>query len=142
MSSDLDSLFTVFDGSSPDDVSHARRLWSSVWLLPPQESRQVSAAEVRQRLPVCRPQRVGAARTEPQPLNVKELQQRQEERKRFLAMADQRKEILALLKRQRERRIQKELLSQNFRYKTQGSGGEAEKADSSAEDVELVRTLD
>ncbi|KAM8824416.1 cilia- and flagella-associated protein HOATZ [Synchiropus picturatus] len=142
MSSELESQFTVFDGSSPDDVSHARRLWSSVWLLPPQESRQVSAAEVRQRLPVCRPPRVGATRTEPPPLNVKELQQRQEERKRFLAMADQRKEILALLKRQREKRIQKELLSLNFRYKTKGSGGKTEKTDSSAEDVELVRTLD
>ncbi|KAF0033213.1 hypothetical protein F2P81_015503 [Scophthalmus maximus] len=46
----VDRLVTVFDGSAPEDVSHARRLWSSVSLLPPLEARLV-AADVRQRLP-------------------------------------------------------------------------------------------
>ncbi|XP_068605793.1 cilia- and flagella-associated protein HOATZ [Brachionichthys hirsutus] len=102
-------LFAVFDGSSPDDVSHARQLWSSLSLLPPQESRLVSA-DVRQRLPVSRPQRGGtAAAPAPGPPSVDSPRQRREERQRYEAMADRRKEILALLRRQREQRIQKEL---------------------------------
>uniref|UniRef100_A0A8D3AU74 Cilia- and flagella-associated protein HOATZ n=1 Tax=Scophthalmus maximus TaxID=52904 RepID=A0A8D3AU74_SCOMX len=102
----VDRLVTVFDGSAPEDVSHARRLWSSVSLLPPLEARLV-AADVRQRLPVSRPQRAAAA----EPLRVPAARQQREERQRYAAMAEQRKEILFLLRRQRERRIQKELLS-------------------------------
>ncbi|KAI4822090.1 hypothetical protein KUCAC02_007652 [Chaenocephalus aceratus] len=82
---DLDKCFTVFDGSSPEDVSHARQLWSSLSLLPPLESR------------------------------VSALRQRREEKQRYAAMADQRREILTLLSRQREQRIQKELLSVGFK---------------------------
>ncbi|KAG7219368.1 hypothetical protein INR49_019074 [Caranx melampygus] len=123
---DFEKFFTVFDGSSPEDVSHARQLWSSLSLMPPLESRLVSA-DIRQRLPVSRPQRsstaAAAAAAEPpkprapEPPSVPALRQRQEERQRYAAMADQRKEILALLRRQREQRIQKELLSADFKPK-------------------------
>ncbi|KAM4534538.1 cilia- and flagella-associated protein HOATZ [Fundulus diaphanus] len=109
----FEELFTVFDGSSPEDVSHARQLWSSLSLLPPPESRLVSA-DTRQRLPVTRPLRRGTSAPPvpaPVPLTVFAERQRAEERRRYEAMADQRKEILALLGRQRQRRIQKELLS-------------------------------
>nr|XP_029509984.1 UPF0722 protein C11orf88 homolog isoform X1 [Oncorhynchus nerka] len=46
-------FFTVFDGSSPEDVSHAKQLWTSLSLLPPLESRLVNA-DIRQRLPIAR----------------------------------------------------------------------------------------
>lgn len=116
---DLDKCFTVFDGSSPEDVSHARQLWSSLSLLPPLESRLVSA-DIRQRLPVSRPQRSSSAGPKPsapapQPPSVSALRQRREEKQRYAAMADQRREILTLLSRQREQRIQKELLSVGFK---------------------------
>lgn len=104
----VDELFTVFEGSSPDDVSHARRLWSSLSLLPPPESRLVSA-DTRQRLPVSRPQRHRPSG--PVRLTLVDDGQREDERRRYEAMADQRNEILALLGRQRQLRIQKELLS-------------------------------
>lgn len=111
---DVDALLTVFDGSSPEDASHARRLWSSLSLLPPQESRLVSA-DIRQRLPVSRPQRSGSSRTPgglltgPAPGPGVQVQ---EERERYRAQAEQRREILALLQRQRELRIRKELVSE------------------------------
>ncbi|XP_047213778.1 cilia- and flagella-associated protein HOATZ-like [Girardinichthys multiradiatus] len=105
----FDELFTVFHGSSPEDVSHARQLWSSLSLLPPLESRLVSA-ETCQRLPVFRPQRRVSSDV-PNPRPVFADRQREEERRRYEVMADQRKEIRALLGRQRQLRIQKELLS-------------------------------
>ncbi|XP_029945251.1 cilia- and flagella-associated protein HOATZ [Salarias fasciatus] len=114
---DLQQLFTVFQGSSPEDVSHARRFWSSMALLPPLESRLVSA-DIRQRLPVSRPQRRGSSaaaaghRAPPPAETPPELL---EERRRYEAMADQRKEILALLRRQRERRIRRELPREAWR---------------------------
>lgn len=106
-----DSLI-VFDDSSPAEVSHARQLWSSMFLLPPLESRLVSA-DIRQRLPVSRPQRTAPkpSTAEPEPPTASALRQRREERERYASMADRRREILALLRRQREQRIQRELLS-------------------------------
>ncbi|KAK5855843.1 hypothetical protein PBY51_007483 [Eleginops maclovinus] len=118
---DFDKCFTIFDSSSPEDVSHAKQLWSSLSLLPPLESRLVSA-DIRQRLPVSRPQRSSSAGPKPstpapQPPSVSACRQRREERQRYAAMADQRREILALLSRQREQRIQKEMLSAGFKPK-------------------------
>lgn len=142
---ETDLLFIVFEGSSPEDVSHARQLWSSLSLLPPLESRLVSA-DIRQRLPVSRPQRSGstAAGPAPEPQRVPDPRQRQEERQRYAAMGDQRKEILALLRRQRERRIQKELLSVAFKPKGKVGReniGKEKPEENSEEDRELVRQL-
>lgn len=142
---DFDKFFTVFDGSSPEDVSHARQLWSSLSLLPPLESRLVSA-DIRQRLPVSRPQRSSTAGPKliaPVPPSVPALRQRQEERQRYVAMADQRREILALLGRQREQRIQKELISVDFKPKMKISREKIVKLQHSDSemDQELVRQL-
>ncbi|KAI9539743.1 hypothetical protein NQZ68_005827 [Dissostichus eleginoides] len=145
---DLDKCFTVFDGSSPEDVSHARQLWSSLSLLPPLESRLVSA-DIRQRLPVSRPQRSSSAGPKPsapapQPPSMSALRQRREERQRYAAMADQRREVLTLLSRQREQRIQKELLSVGFKPKLK-LGREnmlnLQKPPDSVTDEELVKQL-
>ncbi|XP_029013980.1 cilia- and flagella-associated protein HOATZ [Betta splendens] len=146
---ELDQLYTVFDGSSPEDVSHARRLWSSLSLLPPVESRLVSA-DIRQRLPVSRPQRSGASAAASAAAGAAEalaepaLRRRQEERRRYAAMGDQRREILALLRRQREQRIQKELVSVSFQPKAKKSREKVVKAQQSSgseTEKELVKQL-
>ncbi|KAM6913339.1 cilia- and flagella-associated protein HOATZ [Lycodopsis pacificus] len=142
----------VFEGSSPGDVSHARLLWSSRSLLPPLESRLVSA-DIRQRLPVSRPQRSGSSTgpkrscstQQPQPGCEHALRQRLEERQRYAAMADQRRETMALLRRQREQRIRRELLSVDFKPKLELGGGEKRsklrKPPDSEMDEELVKQL-
>ncbi|KAM9746267.1 cilia- and flagella-associated protein HOATZ [Menidia menidia] len=132
---ELEQLFTVFDGSCPEDESHARRLWSSVSLLPPLESRLV-AADIRQRLPVRRPRPGGTPGGGPELLEVSPdvnpevtlLRRRREERRRYEAMADQRKEILALLGRQRQQRIRKELLSAGYKPKDEAGRNQVKKA--------------
>ncbi|KAK9534534.1 hypothetical protein VZT92_006974 [Zoarces viviparus] len=141
-----DPLLTVFEGSSPGDVSHARLLWSSLSLTPPLESRLVSA-DIRQRLPVSRAQRSSSTGPkQPQPGGEHALLQRLEERQRYAAMADQRRETMALLRRQREQRIRRELLSVDFRPpKLQLGGGEKRsklrKPPDSETDEELVKQL-
>ncbi|XP_070780090.1 cilia- and flagella-associated protein HOATZ [Enoplosus armatus] len=143
---DFEQLFTVFDGSSPEDVSHARQLWSSLSLLPPQESRLVSA-DIRQRLPVSRPQRSSTAPAPGpklpalEPPSVPAPRHRQEERRRYVTMADQRREILALLGRQREQRIQKELLSVAFKPKVKKTLELQNPSDCETLDEQLVRQL-
>ncbi|XP_041634347.1 cilia- and flagella-associated protein HOATZ [Cheilinus undulatus] len=143
---DSSKFFTVFEGSSPEDISHAKHFWSSQSLQPPLESRLVSA-DIRQRLPVSRPRVSSTAgprlpSSEP-PLSVQALRQRQEERRRYEAMADQRKEILALLRRQRELRIQKELVSEGFKPKTKKDREKPDQLENSDCDLdkELVKQL-
>ncbi|KAM6904786.1 cilia- and flagella-associated protein HOATZ [Xenentodon cancila] len=119
---DLNKRFIVFEGSAPEDVSHARQLWSSMYLQPPMESQLVSA-DIRQRLPVSRPQRSGVAAVPgprlgpPEPPSVFELRQRQEERQRCEATAERRREIVAQLRMRRQQRIEKEMLSAAFKPK-------------------------
>ncbi|XP_019745303.1 cilia- and flagella-associated protein HOATZ [Hippocampus comes] len=133
---------TVFSGSSPEDVSHARQLWNSLCMPTPFESRLVSA-DIPQRLPVSRPERSG--HSEPrriEPPNLNAAQQREEERKRYLAMAAQRKETLALLRRQREQRIQKELLSAAFKPKTPRDKAPKDNTNELEMEKEMVSQLD
>nr|XP_046271354.1 cilia- and flagella-associated protein HOATZ [Scatophagus argus] len=139
---DFEDFFTVFDGSSPEDASHARQLWSSLALLPPLESRLVSA-EIRQRLPVSRPA-PGPKQSSPEPPSVPAVRQRQAERRRYEAMAAKRREILALLRSQREQRIQKELLSVAFKPRAKFGREKTlklHKPSDSEEDEELVLQL-
>ncbi|KAM9843902.1 cilia- and flagella-associated protein HOATZ [Aulostomus maculatus] len=147
---EFEEHFTMFAGSCPEDVSHARLLWKSLSLPPPQESRLVSL-DIRQRLPVSRPQ--GSSNSAavsklsvPGPPSVAARSQWQEERKRYLAMAEQRKEVLARLRQQREQRVLKELLSVGFQPKTKLRAREqklkAERnSESETEDRRLVREL-
>ncbi|KAM4717040.1 cilia- and flagella-associated protein HOATZ [Anableps anableps] len=106
-------LFIVFDGSSPEDVARARQFWSSLSLLPPLESR-LESTDIRQRLPVSRPQpRETSAVPGPSGavLLFADWQRKEDERRRYEALAGQRNDFLALLERQRQLRIQRELVS-------------------------------
>lgn len=134
---DSPASFIVFDGSSPAEVSHARQLWSSVCLLPPLEFRLMSA-DIRQRLPVARPQRAAPKPSSPEPPAA--VSPRREERRRYAALAEQRTEVLALLRRQREQRIRRELVSGAVKPKPKPER-EVLKAPDCDEDKELVRQL-
>lgn len=119
--SEIDTYFTVFDGSSSEDVFHAKLLWNSLSLLPPLESRLVSS-DIRQRLPVARPPDTSAAARKSTSDPRKSLQdpnqqQRQEERQRYMNMAKQKEEIMSLLRKHREQRIQKERVSLPYKPK-------------------------
>ncbi|KAM9784272.1 cilia- and flagella-associated protein HOATZ [Syngnathus typhle] len=135
-------ILLEFRGSSPEDVTHARKLWSSLCMPTPLESRLV-AAGIPQRLPLSRPERTG--HPEPRradPPNQDAAQQREDERQRYMAMAAQRKETLALLRRQREQRIQKELLSAAFKPKAPREKAPKDTTNDLNMEEEMVRQLD
>ncbi|XP_067088807.1 cilia- and flagella-associated protein HOATZ [Osmerus mordax] len=122
---EFEKYYTVFDGSSQEDVSHAKLLWNSLSLLPPQESR-LESSDIHQRLPVARSHKDTSAISKsiaehnvpPQKSRQRlQLALRQEERKKYLSMAKQRGEILDPLMKQREQRIQKEMASCPYKPK-------------------------
>ncbi|XP_028976602.1 UPF0722 protein C11orf88 homolog isoform X5 [Esox lucius] len=99
LEAEFNKYFTVFDGSSPEDVSHAKQLWTSLSLLPLLESRLISA-DISQRLPVAKTNH-GQRLQEGSHWKL-----RQEEKQRYMDMAKQRLEIISLLHQQRQNRIQ------------------------------------
>uniref|UniRef100_W5LZ34 Cilia- and flagella-associated protein HOATZ n=1 Tax=Lepisosteus oculatus TaxID=7918 RepID=W5LZ34_LEPOC len=118
-----EQYFTVFAGSSVEDVSYAKLFWSSASLNPPLESRLVSG-DTRQRLRTAGgPQARESAHAGPGPGGCEEflheayLQQKAEEKQRYLEKAKKREELLALLQKQRADRIRKEKISQPYRPK-------------------------
>ncbi|XP_061103213.1 cilia- and flagella-associated protein HOATZ [Conger conger] len=150
---DLDNYFTVFAGSPQEDVSYAKVFWSSVTLQPPLESRLVSG-DISQRLKVAgNPQHYVSTGHGPPILDTKceenlqaaYLKQRADEKKIYLQMAKHRDEVIALLRRQREERIKKEMIS--LPYKP--NKGNVEKSppplklpEDIQQDMEDVRGLD
>ncbi|KAM9440458.1 cilia- and flagella-associated protein HOATZ isoform 1-T1 [Clarias gariepinus] len=117
--SDVDVCYTVFEGSSLEDVAHAKVFWSSLYLQPPIESSLVSV-DVSQRLKVAKdPQCKPSNNLPKQPpwfnsngiLQKAYQLQMQDEKQRYLKMAKRHDEILNLLKKQREDRIKKEMVS-------------------------------
>ncbi|XP_040181327.1 cilia- and flagella-associated protein HOATZ isoform X2 [Rana temporaria] len=112
----------VFAGSSERDVMCSKIFWSSLTLQPPLESRLVSG-NMEQRLRPAGEPRLRKNHTQQQLEDLKteyfllEAQRGEaiEQRARYLQKAKRREEIMALLKRQREDRIQKELVSLGHR---------------------------
>ncbi|XP_052413490.1 cilia- and flagella-associated protein HOATZ [Carassius gibelio] len=115
---ELDKLYTVFDGASQEDVAYAKVFWSSLSLQPPIESRLVSA-DIRQRLRAAKTPHSTHATTNKASLSKRDdeiqqdvyLKQKQEERQKYIEMAKKREQIIALLKKQRDERIKKEMIS-------------------------------
>nr|XP_015193050.1 PREDICTED: UPF0722 protein C11orf88 homolog isoform X1 [Lepisosteus oculatus] len=121
----FEQYFTVFAGSSVEDVSYAKLFWSSASLNPPLESRLVSG-DTRQRLrtaggPQAQASAVHGLQTTDtrceEFLHEAYLQQKAEEKQRYLEKAKKREELLALLQKQRADRIRKEKISQPYRPK-------------------------
>ncbi|CAM4536110.1 unnamed protein product [Leuciscus chuanchicus] len=110
--SDIEKLYTVFDGASQEDVAYAKVFWNSLSLQPPIESRLVSA-DIRQRLKVANtPHSTNTAakqaswsKRDDEIQQDVYLKQKQEERQKYMEMAKKRDQIIALLKKQRDERI-------------------------------------
>ncbi|XP_056398381.1 cilia- and flagella-associated protein HOATZ isoform X2 [Hyla sarda] len=110
--------YTVFAGSSEHDVMCSRIFWNSVTLQPPLESRLVSG-DVEQRLRAAREAKPRKNDTQQELDELKtqyfllEAQRVRdvEQRSVYMQKAKRREEIIALLKKQREDRIKKELVS-------------------------------
>ena len=114
---------TVFQGSPPEDVEHAKSFWKSLTLQPPLESRLVSA-EIRQRLRVAPPPSRLQCRRE---INVQKDQKQEqlrekikkmeldEERMKYRRLAQKREAVLDLLYKQRAQRLEKEMIRNNAR---------------------------
>ncbi|XP_076867174.1 cilia- and flagella-associated protein HOATZ isoform X2 [Brachyhypopomus gauderio] len=114
---DFEEEYMVFEGSSQEDVAYAKVFWSSLCLQPPIESNLVSV-DIRQRLKIAK----GPAPTQESlksstfPKNDEFLQkaslkQSQDEKKRYMEVAQRRDAILALFRKQREERMKKETIS-------------------------------
>ncbi|XP_048839102.1 cilia- and flagella-associated protein HOATZ isoform X1 [Brienomyrus brachyistius] len=146
---ELDAFFTVFAGSSIEDVTYAKVFWSSVTLQPPLESRLVSAS-ISQRLKVAGDPQPSLEQSTPNKAEEEDLletahrRQRAAEKQKYLEMAKKRQDIMALLKKQREDRIKKEMVSRPYKPRKRDK---PERSDSrsppeqSRQDAEEVRRL-
>ncbi|XP_030648837.1 cilia- and flagella-associated protein HOATZ [Chanos chanos] len=126
---ELEKLYTVFGGSAQEDVACAKVFWNSLSLQPPLESRLVSA-DIKQRLRIAKPpqssntaqKNTESCQRNDEFLQDLHLKQKQEERQRYTEMAKKRDQIIELLRKQRDERIKKEMLS--LPHKTRKSGPE------------------
>nr|XP_033774676.1 UPF0722 protein C11orf88 homolog isoform X5 [Geotrypetes seraphini] len=109
----VDEQFMIFAGSSEEDMAFATLFWKSVILQPPLESTLVFN-DVQQRLKVAQPKtpQPNVAHQVPEEdykntLRFLEVQQKQEvaEKAQYLLKARRRKDIIALLRKQRAERI-------------------------------------
>ncbi|XP_062949366.1 cilia- and flagella-associated protein HOATZ [Cynocephalus volans] len=106
----------VFAGSSEQDASLAKQFWMSASMCPTNESQLVLCRGSSQRLPVARPS--GSSLPENTEVIDEALKiQESEEKVKFLQKAKRRDEIIQLLKKQREERISKELISLPYKPK-------------------------
>ncbi|XP_078415278.1 cilia- and flagella-associated protein HOATZ-like isoform X2 [Cetorhinus maximus] len=130
LEADSRSSYTVFTGSSAEDVAYAKVFWSSLSLQPPLESRLVSG-DIKQRLKVAQPPgpercRVQCCHCQPTQEDLKSkqfliethMQLKADEKARLLEKAKKREEILELINKQREERIRKERLALPYKPKT------------------------
>ncbi|CAI9152822.1 unnamed protein product [Rangifer tarandus platyrhynchus] len=145
----------VFTGSSDRDANLAKQFWIGASMYPTNESQLVLSRGSSQRLPVARPSRSNAPekKTYFQPFFLEESKSRDvtaetlkiqesEEKKKYLQKAKKRDEIIQLLRKQREERISKELIS--LPHKPKGKVHKAKKviSESDKEDQEEVKGLD
>ncbi|XP_056650399.1 cilia- and flagella-associated protein HOATZ isoform X2 [Monodelphis domestica] len=145
-SADLGPL--VFSGSSEEDVALAKQFWVSASMHPHPESRLVLSS-TEQRLPVAqtfRPPFVerhfdfAYYKTEEyleQERKFREI----EEKEKYIQKAKKREEILHLLRKQREERIEKERFSRLHKPKAKVPPIRIERTESEIMDEEEVRAL-
>ncbi|XP_045412585.1 cilia- and flagella-associated protein HOATZ isoform X2 [Lemur catta] len=149
----------VFAGSSEQDANLAKQFWISASMYPPNESQLVLSRGSCQRLPVA----VAAAVAGPSKSSVSEKNQshsfcleddkardviakalkiqKSEEKEKYLQKAKTREEILQLLRKQREERISKELISLPYKPKAKEPKAKKVISESDKEDQEEVKAL-
>ncbi|KAM9036390.1 cilia- and flagella-associated protein HOATZ [Sarcophilus harrisii] len=138
----------VFTGSSEEDVALAKQFWVSATMNPHPESQLVSSG-TQQRLPVARTTGPTMAERTLNTENYKTEQlfeknrkvQETEKKERYLQKAKKREEILDLLRKQREERIEKELVSLLHKPKVQVPQIKKELIKSERMDQEEVKTV-
>ncbi|XP_011782097.1 PREDICTED: UPF0722 protein C11orf88 homolog isoform X2 [Colobus angolensis palliatus] len=144
----------VFAGSSEQDANFAKQFWISASMYPPSESQLVLRRDSSQRLPVARPRRSrGSENSHSQSSHLVSNKNRNifaealkiqesEEKVKYLQKAKTREEILQLLRKQREERISKELISLPYKPKIKEHKAKKVVSESDKEDQEEVKALD
>ncbi|XP_007934803.1 cilia- and flagella-associated protein HOATZ [Orycteropus afer afer] len=130
----------VFANSSEQDVNLAKQFWISASLSPTKESQLVVSRGSRQRLPVAR----ASGCSVPEGTDLKEAlkTQESEEKLKYLQKAKKRDEILQLLRKQREERIKKEMISRHGKTKAKVHKATKVVTESDEQDQEEVKALD
>lgn len=106
----------VFTGTSEQDSNLAKQFWIAASMYPTNESQLVLSRGSSQRLPVAQPSRRSPPETTDITAETIKIQA-SEEKKKYLQKAKRRDEILQLLRKQREERISKELVSLPYKPK-------------------------
>ncbi|XP_038520864.1 cilia- and flagella-associated protein HOATZ isoform X1 [Canis lupus baileyi] len=144
----------VFAGSSEQDSNLAKQFWIAASLYPTTESQLVLPRGSSQRLRVARPSRPpGHEKVYLQPFSLEKNKntdvtaetikiQESEEKEKYLQKAKRRDEILQLLRKQREERILKELVSLPYKPKAKVHKAKKVILKSDKEDQEEVKALD
>uniref|UniRef100_A0A8C9AFF6 Cilia- and flagella-associated protein HOATZ n=1 Tax=Prolemur simus TaxID=1328070 RepID=A0A8C9AFF6_PROSS len=143
----------VFAGSSEQDANLAKQFWISASMYPPNESQLVLSRGSSQRLPVAGPSKSSVSEKnqshsfcleddKARDVIAKALKiQKSEEKEKYLQKAKTREEILQLLRKQREERISKELISLPYKPKAKEPKAKKVISESDKEDQEEVKAL-
>ncbi|XP_003923778.1 cilia- and flagella-associated protein HOATZ [Saimiri boliviensis] len=145
----------VFAGSSEQDANLAKQFWISASMYPPSESQLMLRRDSSQRLPVARPRRSRVsekshssqsfhlANNKNRDIFAEALKlQESEEKVKYLQKAKTREEILQLLRKQREERLSKELISLPYKPKAKEHKAKKVVSESDKKDQEEVKALD
>nr|XP_021552291.1 UPF0722 protein C11orf88 homolog [Neomonachus schauinslandi] len=131
----------VFTGTSERDSNLAKQFWIAASMYPTNESQLVLSRGSSQRLPVARPSRRSPPETTDITAETIKIQE-SEEKKKYLQKAKRRDEILQLLRKQREERISKEVVSLPYKPKAKVHKAKKVTSESDKEDQEEVKALD
>ncbi|XP_049570086.1 cilia- and flagella-associated protein HOATZ isoform X1 [Orcinus orca] len=131
----------VFTGSSDRDANLAKQFWIGASMYPPNESQLVLSRGSSQRLRVARPSRGSVLERRDVTAETLKIQE-SEEKKKYLQKAKKRDEIIQLLRKQREERISKELVSLPYKPKAKVHKAKKVISESDKEDQEEVKALD
>uniref|UniRef100_A0A8C6GNF4 Cilia- and flagella-associated protein HOATZ n=1 Tax=Mus spicilegus TaxID=10103 RepID=A0A8C6GNF4_MUSSI len=144
----------VFTGSSEQDANLAKQFWLGASMYPTTESQLVLTRGSSQRLPVARNCKVVLSeKSSVQPFPFDQDKdaiifakaqriQESEEKAKYLQKAKTRDEILQLLRKQREERISKELISLPYKPKDKVPKSKEVLSESGLRDQEEVKALE
>ncbi|XP_012968341.1 cilia- and flagella-associated protein HOATZ [Mesocricetus auratus] len=143
----------VFTGCSEQDANLAKQFWLGASMYPPTESQLVLTRDSCQRLPVARQSKSLVREKNPACsfsldhnrevdvfAKVQKIQE-SEEKAKYLQKAKNRDEILQLLRKQREERISKELISLPYKPKVKVPEAKEVSSESDKQEQEEVKAL-
>ncbi|XP_021027890.1 UPF0722 protein C11orf88 homolog [Mus caroli] len=131
----------VFTGCSEQDANLAKQFWLGASMYPTTESQLVLTRGSSQRLPVARNSKVVLSEDAIIFAKAQRIQE-SEEKAKYLQKAKTRDEILRLLRKQREERISKELISLPYKPKDKVPKSKEVLSESGLRDQEEVKALE